>query len=244
MNGLDEAYNLIESSKNIIVLTGAGLSTSAGIPDFRGPNGIYTKGAIPEELFGYENFLKSPLPFWNFAREFMELLKKANPTFMHQFLAKLENDLNKNVMIVTQNIDGLHQKAGSKNVIEFHGSFEKSYCLSCSKIYNYDDMIKKIESEEIPRCDKCKGLIKPDIVFFGEPVKGIEESIKFMLKADIMLIIGTSLAIAPASYLPQYYKGTIITINGEEIFSYVNSDIFIKDDIEKVAQDFLKRLNK
>ena len=238
---LNNALKIIKNSKSIVALTGAGISTSAGIPDFRGPKGIYSKNVKPEDLFGYENFLKNPLPFWQFSRNFLTLLKKATPTKMHLFLAKLE-ETGKNLTIITQNIDGLHQIAGNKNVIEFHGTLQCGYCVNCHEKYTLAQMKKKLEMAKIPRCDKCQGLIKPDIVFFGEPVKGFEESFRKIQEADLMLIIGTTLTIAPASVLPQYFNGTIITINKGSLAYLPDSDIFLDIDIEKAAQFFLDNI--
>lgn len=236
---LDNALQRIKNTKDIVVLTGAGISTSAGIPDFRGPQGIYSKNIKAEELFGLNNFLKNPYPFWEFSKDFLKLLEKAQPTKMHIFLALLEEQ-DKNITIITQNIDGLHQKAGSQNVIEFHGTLQYGYCVNCHNKYSLEQIEKKLNSNEIPRCDACNGLIKPDIVFFGEAVKGFEESFKAIQKADLMLIIGTTLTIAPASILPQYFSGTIITINKGSLAYLPNSNIFLEMDVEEAAEYFLK----
>ena len=144
----EHCARLIHESKKIAVLTGAGISTSAGIPDFRGPQGLYvTKRYDPEKIFDIDYFYQDPEPFFEFARDFIKLEGSLKPTFAHSFLAKLEN-LGKLSGIITQNIDSLHHQAGSKNVLEMHGSFWTGYCMKCHNPYTFEEMkIKLVKSE-------------------------------------------------------------------------------------------------
>jgi len=164
MMRVDRAVELIERSENMVVLTGAGLSTNAGIPDFRGEKGIYASGEYDaDRIFDINCFLRDPLPFYQFARDFLALLKKAEPTYAHLFLAELERE-GRLQAVITQNIDSLHRRAGSKSVIELHGSFEKSHCMRCGKEYSVEEF-----EALIPQRCRCGGTVKPDIVFLESP---------------------------------------------------------------------------
>lgn len=209
---------LIIESNSIAVLSGAGMSTNAGIPDFRGPNGIYKKAEIdnPEKIFDIDYFYKDPSLFYKFHKKFLNYITQAEPTFTHKFLVQLEKG-GKLKGIVTQNIDSLHQKAGSKKVYEIHGGCWKNHCIKCEKEYSLKEIYQKIEIEEIPKCDKCGGVIKPDIVFFGEPVKYLAESENLMKHSDLVLVLGSSLAVVPAAMLPTLTRGKIIVVNKGEV---------------------------
>ncbi|PNR94157.1 Sir2 family NAD-dependent protein deacetylase [Petrotoga sp. 9PWA.NaAc.5.4] len=209
---------MIFNSNSIAVLSGAGMSTNAGIPDFRGPNGIYKRVNIenPERIFDIDYFYKDPTLFYKFHKKFLELVKNAEPTFTYKFLVELEKE-GKLKGIVTQNIDSLHQKSGSKRVYEIHGGCWKNYCLKCGKEYSQDEIMEKMDKEIVPKCDTCEGIIKPDIVFFGEPVKYLTEAEKLMKNADLVLVLGSSLVVIPAAMLPSLTEGKIIVINKGEI---------------------------
>jgi NAD-dependent deacetylase len=233
---------LIKESSSIVVLSGAGISTNAGIPDFRGPNGIYTtKKFDPDRTFGLRFFLEDPLPFYDFARDFVTILEKARPTFTHKFFATLEKE-EKVKGIITQNIDGLHQMAGSKNVLELHGSFKKSYCLQCGKEYDFDVMKKKIFNEKVPHCDECGGLIKPDIVFFGEQVKDFERAEELVYNSDLFFVVGSSLAIYPAAMLADFARQHVVVVaRGEVNIDPSRVDIIVNDeDID----EFFRKVSK
>ncbi len=232
---------LIKSSEFITVLTGAGISTNAGIPDFRGPNGIYSTGKYdPDRTFGLRFFLEDPVPFYDFAREFLKIVENAQPTFAHRFFAKLEKE-GKVKSVITQNIDGLHSKAGSKNVIELHGSFRKSFCLQCGEEYSFEEMKKKIFAEKVPRCNKCGGLIKPDIVFFGEQVKDFDKAEEYVYRSDLVFVVGSSLAIYPAAMLVDFVRGRLVIVNkGEVNIDPVRVDIFAQEDIDS----FFRKVSK
>ena len=211
---MKEVAEEIIKSKFCIALTGAGISTESGIPDFRSKDGLWSRYDINE--YGYlQSFLKNPAKVWKMLAEMAELFEKAKPNPAHYALAELEK-LGLLKAVITQNVDGLHQEAGSKKVIEFHGSFNTLTCLNCGKKYSKEE----INLKNLPRCT-CNGILKPDIVFFGEPIptKALNEAFELASKSDLMLVIGTSCAVYPAAELPIIVKrngGKIIEINREE----------------------------
>lgn len=235
-----QCADLIKNSNSIAVLTGAGISTNAGIPDFRGPNGFYvTKRYDPDTVFDIDYFYRDPKPFFDFARDFVRMEEKIEPTFTHNFLAELEK-LGRLKGIATQNIDSLHHKAGSKNVLEIHGSVWKSFCLECGKEYSYDQMKAKLFKEDIPKCT-CKGTIKPDVVFFGEAVKHIDEAFELAAKADLFFVIGTSLVVQPAASIPSMTRGKIVVVNmGEVEVDLDNIVLTVTEDMD----EFFKKVAK
>ena len=204
---------LIREATHIAVLTGAGISTTAGIPDFRGPQGLYvTRQYDPEKTFDINYFDRVPSYFFAFARDFVQLVERVQPTFTHRFLAVLEEG-GKLDAVITQNIDGLHQKAGSKRVIEVHGSVRHGHCRKCGRAYAYEELKTKILRDEIARCDSCGGIVKPDIVFFGEAVQGMGEASNVAGQADLFFVIGSSLTVHPAASLPEYAGGQVVVVN-------------------------------
>lgn len=241
---LEILKQLIENSNNIVSLTGAGISTNAGIPDFRGPMGIYTtKRYDPDKTFDINYFFVYPEYFYDFARDFLSLLEKAIPTFTHKFLAKLEG-VGKLKGVITQNIDMLHERSGNKIVLTLHGSIEKSFCVSCGKEYSLSEMKEKLKFQKVPKCDLCEGLIKPNIVFFGESVHHFDEAVELVKKCDLLLVIGTSLKVYPASLLPQFTNGKVVIINkGDVSLKNVKYDLYINSDIDEVFKELDKILN-
>ena len=205
--------NLIRRASRIAALTGAGISTTAGIPDFRGPRGLYvTRQYDPEKTFDISYFDHDPSYFFSFARDFVQLVERVQPTLTHRFLAMLERR-GKLDAVITQNIDGLHQKAGSKRVVEVHGSVRNGHCRKCGRAYAYEELKAKILKEEIARCDSCGGIVKPDIVFFGEAVQGMGEASNVAGRADLFFVIGSSLTVYPAASLPEYAGGQVVVVN-------------------------------
>ena len=224
--------NFIRESKATVALTGAGISTNAGIPDFRGPSGIYTIGKYdPDKVFEFISFIEDPKPFYDFAREFIKILDSCEPTYTHRFFARLE-EVGKLDGVITQNIDALHERAGNKNIINLHGSIHKSYCLKCGKEYRLKEMKRKIFEETIPHCDSCKGLIKPDIVFFGENVKDFSKAEELVYFSDLFLIVGTSLEVYPANSLVDFSRGRIVFVGKgtSRLNRYV--DLLVNEDID------------
>lgn len=199
---LSGAVDLIRTSHDIVVFTGAGISTNSGIPDFRGPKGLYTQIGkrfnlpYPEAIFDIEYFVHHPEPFFQLAKDL--LTQRAEPTLCHRFLAWLEKR-GKLSLVMTQNFDMLHSLAGSKKVLECHGTLRTAHCMKCRKPYSVEDIEQPILAGEIPHC-KCGGIIKPDIVFFGESLPpDFYTYLERPPKADMILVLGTSLNVQPAA---------------------------------------------
>lgn len=245
-----QCAELIAESRSVVALTGAGISTSAGIADFRGPQGLYvTRTYDPEKVFHIEWFRRNPEYFFEFSRDFSETVKNIKPTLTHLFLAQLEKAGNFSG-IVTQNIDILHQTAGSQNVVELHGSYSSATCLSCKdhlKQLDYNWWCKKIESSKtspVVHCEICNGFLKPDIVFFGEPVTAFEDAEAMISECDLLLVLGSSLNVAPASLLPSYSKATTIIVNkGPVVLSATPKRYFIDEDLDTYFSQVSKHLN-
>ncbi len=232
-----ELAKLISKSHNIVALTGAGISTAAGIPDFRGPKGIYvTRQYDPEKTFDIDWFDNDPHYFFDFAKDFLSTVDRIQPTVAHGFLATLEQQ-GRLKALVTQNIDGLHQKAGSKNVLEVHGSFQRGHCRKCGHAYSYEQLKSKILSEAVPHCEKCGGVIKPDIVFYGEAVQDLDEAESYARHADLFLVIGTSLTVYPAALLPQFSQGPVVCINQGPMGGLIRDMEHIDRDINSVCAE-------
>ncbi len=235
-----QCAELIEQAHSISALTGAGISTSAGIPDFRGPKGLYvTRQYNPDTVFDIGYFMHDPKPFYDFTRDFVNLERTIKPTRAHYFLKDLEES-GKLKSVITQNIDSLHTWAGSKNVLELHGSYWKSYCLDCNEEFSYEEMKLKILAEDVPHCS-CGGLIKPDVVFFGENVKHLNEAYALAEQADLFFVIGTSCVVQPAASIPSVTEGKIVIVNQSPVdLPSRNVVLSIQDDIDnffdKVAQ--------
>jgi len=209
----ESVVELLRQARRIAALTGAGISTAAGIPDFRGPRGLYvTRQYDPEKTFDIGYFDRDPTYFFAFARDFVQLVEQVKPTLTHRFLAALEAQ-GRLEAVITQNIDGLHQKAGSRRVLEVHGSVRSGHCRGCGKGYGYEALKAKVLTEPIARCEACGGVVKPDIVFFGEAVQEMEEASRVAARADLVLVIGSSLTVYPAALLPQYAGGQVVVVN-------------------------------
>jgi len=205
---------------NIVFFGGAGVSTESGIPDFRSEDGIYNmKYAYPPETILSHTFFKQhPSDFYKFYRDKL-LHPKAMPNKAHLALAELERR-GKLKAVVTQNIDGLHHKAGSKNVLELHGSCNRYYCLTCSKKYGIEALF---ESEDIPHCI-CGGIIRPDVVLFEESLDNdiIDRAIRAITESDTLIVGGTSLNVYPAAGMIQYYRGNMLVLINKSETSYDN----------------------
>ena len=223
-----QCASLIREAKSIVALTGAGISTSAGIPDFRGPKGLYvTRQYDPDKVFDVEHFYRDQRDFFEFARDYCQLEDRISPSPAHFFLAKLEEQ-GKLKGIITQNIDCLHERAGSKQVIELHGSIWHSYCLDCRKEFSFEQMKAKIASEDVPHCE-CGGVIKPDIVFFGEDVKGMAEAGLLAKAADLFFVIGSSCVVYPAAMIPTMTMGKIVIVNKGRV-DLLSGDVVLEVD--------------
>lgn len=215
---LDKLKSIIEESNNIVFFGGAGVSTESSIPDFRSAAGLYKKDNnlkySPEYMLSHTFFIEHTDEFFEFYKSKM-IYKDAKPNKAHLSLTKLE-EMGKLKAIITQNIDGLHQIAGSKNVLELHGSIYRNYCMDCYKEYNLDFILK---AKNTPRCTICNGIVRPDVVLYEEglDMNIVERAIDYIQNADVLIIGGTSLSVYPAASLVEYYRGDkLILINKSE----------------------------
>lgn len=223
----------IEGSNNIVFFGGAGVSTESGIPDFRSKDGLYHQKYKypPEEILSHHFFMSHTDEFYQFYKEKMNSLKY-EPNITHKTLAELEKE-GKLKAVITQNIDGLHQKAGSKNVYELHGSVLRNYCMQCHKFYDADYVF---ESKEIPKCS-CGGIIKPDVVLYEEGLddETVDNAIFAIQNADMLIVAGTSLTVYPASGLLHYFRGKNLVLINRDSTPYDNrADLVIHESLGKV----------
>ena len=227
---------MIEESNSIVFFGGAGVSTESGIPDFRSVDGLYNlKYKYPPEIILSHSFYKKyTSEFYDFYKDKM-LYLEAVPNYAHIYLAKLEKE-GKLTAIVTQNIDGLHTKAGNKNVIELHGSIYRNYCSKCGEFYNVRDIL----SHNIPTCN-CGGIIKPDVVLYEEGLSDsvMNAAITAISNCDMLIVGGTSLAVYPAASFINFYKGNKLVVINKSTLN-VNANLVI---IDSIAETF-KKLNK
>jgi len=229
--------SVIDNTDNIVFFGGAGVSTESSIPDFRSETGLYkTKNNFsyaPEVMLSHSFFVKHTEDFFEFYRSKM-LYKDAKPNAAHLALAKLE-ERGKLKAVVTQNIDGLHQMAGSKNVFELHGSVHRNYCTKCGKFFDLDYILNS--KTVTPKCDACQGTVKPDVVLYEEglDMEVMRKSIEYIGKADVLIVGGTSLNVYPAAGLVDYFKGSkLILINKSSTPYDDRADMVIHDSIGRV----------
>lgn len=240
MNKIGLLKDIIKESSSIVVFSGAGISTPSGIPDFRSADGIYNKkGTLvpPEEIISHDYFINHTKEFYDFYKKNL-IYKDAKPNIAHKFFADLEAK-GKNVIIVTQNIDGLHQKAGSKNVLELHGNIHRNYCLECHRLFGLDYILN---SKDVPICDKCGGIIKPDVVLYGEELDPeiINRTISAIMTCETLIVVGTSLTVYPAAGFIRYFRGRNLVVINKSETSYDNMcDLVINDDIKKIIKELI-----
>jgi NAD-dependent deacetylase len=241
---------MIQDARCVVVLTGAGISTAAGIPDFRGPQGLYvTRRYDPEKVFDIDWFQRDPRYFYEFSRDFVATVKDLRPTFAHGFLAGLEK-AGMLSGLITQNIDMLHQLAGSRRVIDLHGSYRSARCTSCGKKFEmlsyawWEKSVSGGSTPPVARCSACNSVIKPDIVFFGEMVHGFEEAEQMVAHCDLLLVLGSSLKVTPASLLPYQTQATTIVVNrGAVMLPPASHRFFVDDDLDAYFMDVAKHLH-
>ncbi len=237
MSGEDKKnllFKALDDAKKVVALTGAGVSTSSGIPDFRSSGGFYSKkfgNLRVEELLDISFFMKHPDVFYKWAKTSWYILEDYKPNLLHKELAELEKCGKLNLGIFTQNIDSLHQEAGSREVYELHGSLRNAYCTNCGKAYTYKEISKIVNDNRLPSCSQCNGLIKPDIVFYGENLNEyvLKKAFISFEKADLALVMGSSLVVNPAAGLPMYtlYNGgKVIIVNRDE--TYLDGKAYLK----------------
>lgn len=227
---------LVDESKNIVFFGGAGVSTESGIPDFRSKDGLYNQQYKypPEEILSHTFFLNNTDEFYKFYKAKMNSLKY-EPNITHIMLAELEKR-GKLSAVITQNIDGLHQKAGSKIVYELHGSVLRNYCMNCNKFYDAEYVFN---SDGIPRCT-CGGVIKPDVVLYEEGLNQdtLINSVKAIENADLLIVAGTSLTVQPASGLINYFRGkNLVLINRDATLYDYKASLVINDSLGKVFSE-------
>lgn len=239
----EELKKIIDNSSNIVFFGGAGVSTESNIPDFRSENGLYkTKSNTsypPEVMLSHSFFENNKEEFFEFYRHKM-IYKDAKPNDAHKALAKLEQ-MGKLKAVITQNIDGLHQAAGSQKVIELHGSIHRNYCLNCGKKFDLQYVLDS--KTNVPHCDECGGVVRPDVVLYEEGLdsSSIRDAIEYIENADVLIVGGTSLVVYPAAGLVQYYKGNkLILINRASTPYDRSANMVINDSIGKVLKSVIE----
>ena len=239
MSKYDTLKEILQNARQIVVFTGAGISVPSGIPDFRSADGIYNQKTNlnyrPEEIISHSFFYNHTKEFFEFYKSKM-VYEDAKPNDAHKFIANLEKQ-GKNVIVVTQNIDGLHQAAGSSTVYELHGSIHRNYCEKCNRSFG----LKYVMTHNpIPYCDRCHGIVKPDVVLYEEELNSyvIERSISAIMTCDVMLVIGTSLTVYPAAGFIRYFKGQYLIVINKEPTSYDNMcDLVFNEDVINVFKN-------
>ncbi len=234
MEKTEELQKIVDDAKAVVFFGGAGVSTESGIPDFRSVDGLYNQkyDYPPETILSHSFFVRNPEEFYRFYRDKM-LILDAEPNAAHRKLAEMEQK-GKLTAVVTQNIDGLHQKAGSKNVLELHGSIHRNHCLKCGKSYDAAYMLHA--EGNVPHCS-CGGVIKPDVVLYEESLdqRTMQESVRYISEADVLIIGGTSLAVYPAAGLIDYFRGEhLVVINMAPTSRDRQADLLIQDKIGTV----------
>lgn len=234
MTAMEQLNVWIKESDNIVFFGGAGVSTESGIPDFRSVDGLYNQkyDYPPETILSHTFYRRKPEEFFRFYRDKL-ICTDAKPNKAHLTLAKLE-EMGKLKAVITQNIDGLHQAAGSKEVLELHGSTLRNYCENCGKFF---DIQYISDSEGVPKCDECGGPVKPDVVLYEEGLDNnvMSKSLRYIENADVLIIGGTSLAVYPAAGLIDYYRGNkLVLINKSQTPMDSKADLVINDSIGKV----------
>ena len=220
---IEKLKSIVGKSNNIVFFGGAGVSTESNIPDFRSETGLYktnqNKSYTPEYMLSHTCFLKDTEDFYDFYKSKM-IYKNARPNKAHMALAELE-EMGKLRAIITQNIDGLHQMAGSQNVLELHGSVHRNYCVKCHREYSLDYIL---ESPKIPYCKECNGIVRPDVVLYEEGLDNntMNKALEYIEKADVLIVGGTSLRVYPAAGLVNYYKGNKLVLINKSETSYDN----------------------
>ncbi len=234
MTALEQLNEWVKASDNIVFFGGAGVSTESGIPDFRSVDGLYNQkyDYPPETILSHTFYRRKPEEFFRFYRDKL-ICTDAKPNKAHLTLARLE-EMGKLKTVITQNIDGLHQAAGSKEVLELHGSTLRNYCENCGKFFDINYIS---DSEGVPKCDECGGPVKPDVVLYEEGLDNnvMSKSLRYIENADILIIGGTSLAVYPAAGLIDYYRGNkLVLINKSQTPMDSKADLVINDSIGKV----------
>lgn len=239
-----ECAHRFRSSRRTVAFSGAGISTAAGIPDFRGPGGLYSSGRYDaQRIFDIDCFGADPREFFRFTRDLAAMLQDLRPTFTHRLLARLERESLLEA-VITQNIDPLHQQAGSRRVICLHGNYHSSRCRQCGRSFDYAALLERLGRMDVPRCDcPARGVIKPDVVFFGEPVLGLEEAMNLARGCELMLVLGSSLTVYPAALVPQAAAGDVVVVNrGPVSMEAAPNHYFVQQGLDEFFTDVAGQL--
>ena len=243
---IEKFANMINECDNIVFFGGAGVSTESGVKDYRSKDGLYNTvkdyGVSPETILSIGYFEEHPDIFYDFYRKYF--IMEVEPNKAHKALADLEIK-GKLKAVITQNIDGLHQKAGSKNVIELHGTTKRFYCHSCNKALALEEVMKEIKDEEIPKCKYCGGIAKPKVVLYGEMLYDgvVESAIEYIANADMLIIGGTSLAVHPAASFVRYFRGKYIVIINKTATDFDNkADLVFRESIGSVFERVMNKV--
>ncbi|MFC7061410.1 NAD-dependent protein deacylase [Halobacillus seohaensis] len=239
---LEQVAKQIAQAKTIVVLTGAGVSTASGIPDFRSSDGVWSEDLSREDYMSSHYFSTNPIDFWKKYKSIfhIKLLQQYEPNNVHYFLKELEIKTRK-VSIITQNVDGLHTKANSSRVIEYHGSLDKASCPACGQLYS----VNYVLAYETPRCETCQTVIKPNVVLFGDLITAHDEAEAVIDQADLLIVLGTSLQVSPFNVLPQYAvnKGiATVLANKEPTLKDYIFDTVIHGDLSSIITDLKYQL--
>lgn len=241
-NNIEKLKELIDSHNNIVFFGGAGVSTESDIPDFRSATGLFSeklnRNFSPEQLVSHTFFMRYPEDFFKFYKDKL-IYEDAKPNKAHIALSKLE-EMGKLNAIITQNIDGLHQMAGSRNVFELHGSIHRNYCTKCSKFFNLEEMLNL--GGIVPHCDNCGAIVKPDVVLYEEALDNsvVNKTINALSNADLLIIGGTSLVVYPAAGFIDYFNGdSIVLINKSSTGYDSKASLIINDSIGKVLSQVI-----
>ncbi len=241
LGDIEKLKEIVKNSRYIVFFGGAGVSTESNIPDFRSETGLYSGtdglGREPEYMLSHECFINEPEEFYSFYKDKM-IYTDAKPNDAHLALAELERE-GKLKAVVTQNIDALHQMAGSKNVYELHGSVLRNYCESCQTFHDLDYILK---SKGVPHCKECGGIVKPDVVLYGESLDMdvLNEAVDHISKADTLIVGGTSLRVYPAASLIRYFKGKdLVLINKSDTPYTDQASLVFNDSIGKILSEIV-----
>ncbi|MCI0392369.1 MAG: NAD-dependent deacylase [Acidobacteria bacterium] len=242
-----QVISLIRESKRIVAFSGAGISTEAGIPDFRSKGGLWEDPGLME-LMSARGFDRDPAGFYQASIQLMPNIHKAKPTAAHALLARLEAQ-DKLTAVITQNIDGLHQSAGSQRVYEIHGTFRTGRCINCRVVYHMMEFYNQIERGELnlPRCSKCRSPIKPDVVLFGDllPFDVWNSAVEKVKRCDLMLVLGSSLLVYPAAELPNIALASgakLIIVNREATEYDALADVVVHSQLGDFASAIIASL--
>jgi len=246
---IKQAAALLRKARHAIALTGAGISTPSGIPDFRSPGtGLWEK-ADPMEVASLSAFRRRPEAFCEWVRPMVDVILSAQPNPAHRALARLEA-AGRIRAVLTQNIDGLHQRAGSQVVLELHGHLRETACLGCYRTAPAEEALEAIQRGEVPRCPVCGNVVKPQVVLFGEqlPAEVINLAMEHVWMADLILVVGSSLTVLPAAKMPAYVHaagGEVIVVNRQETYADAFAAVVLHEDVVEIlprlAQACLER---